>query len=204
MRTVALLSSLALAAIACSPTPPAGSPAPATGGTGAGVVAAAPSQQGGQPGQPGPGGPGGPPRRQPPNPMRQDTARRMMVDSILRTIAGRENEPAGTVFKNVKLLSAMPAGAFLRNMDEQYGRGLGWTCNNCHVLTNFADDSRKNKRIARQMQEMTDHINTVRLTSIPELDKEYDKATCVMCHRGVNEPKGSMPVPQPAPVKSGS
>ena len=71
------------------------------------------------------------------------------------------------------------------------------TCNNCHVTTNFSDDSRKNKRIAKQMQEMQDHLNTVRLLSIKELDAEYDKVSCVMCHRGTNEPKGAMPVPQP-------
>ena len=34
----------------------------------------------------------------------------------MRVIAGRENEPAGTVFKNVKLLKQMPAGEFLKNI----------------------------------------------------------------------------------------
>ena len=194
MRSVGIVATLALAAIACTPTPPGSTPAPS--GSGA-AVAAAPATPGAQaPG--GPAGPDGPPRRrEPPNPMRQDTLRRGMVDSLLRTIAGRENEAAGTVFKNVTLNKAMPAGEFLRMMDTQYGRGLGWTCNNCHVTTNFSDDSRKNKRIAKQMQEMQDHLNTVRLTSIKELDAEYDKVSCVMCHRGTNEPKGAMPVPQP-------
>jgi hypothetical protein len=201
MRIVGIVSTLALAAIACSPTPPGSSPAPSGNGQAVAAAPAAPGAQ--QPG--GPGGPGGPPRRrEPPNPMKQDTLRRAMVDSLLRTIAGRENEPAGTVFKNVTLNKAMPAGAFLTMMDEQYGRGLGWTCNNCHVMTNFADDSRKNKRIAKQMQEMTDHINTAQLSKIKELDAEYDKTTCVMCHRGANEPKGSMAVPQPPAPKSGS
>ncbi len=193
MRNVGIVATLALAAIACSPTPPASTPSP-SGSTGQ-AVAAAPA---GAQTPAAPGGPGGPPRRrEPPNPMRQDTVRRAMVDSLMRTIAGRENEPAGTVFKNVTLSKAMPAGEFLKMMDTQYGRGLGWTCNNCHVVTNFSDDSRKNKRIAKQMQEMQDHLNTVRLTSIKELDAEYDKVSCVMCHRGANEPKGAMPVPQP-------
>ena len=122
-----------------------------------------------------------------------------MVDSILATIAGRENEPAGTVFKNVKLLKAMPAGEFLRTMDSQYGRALGWTCNNCHVIGKFDDTSRKNKRIALQMQTLTDLINNDQLTKVKELDEKYDKVTCVMCHRGANEPKATMPV-LPAPA----
>lgn len=195
MRTVGIVATLVLAAIACTPTPPGSTPAPSGSGAAVAAAPAAPAQAG--PG--GPGGPGGPPRRrEPPNPMRQDTLRRAMVDSLLRTIAGRENEAAGSVFKNVTLNKAMPAGEFLRMMDTQYGRGLGWTCNNCHVVTNFSDDSRKNKRIAKQMQEMQDHLNLVRLTSIKELDAEYDKVSCVMCHHGTNEPKNTMAVPQPA------
>ena len=71
-----------------------------------------------------------------------------------------------------------------------------------HVLGKFDDDSRKNKRIARQMQEMTDHINTVRLANIKELDAVYDRTTCVMCHRGANEPKGTMAVPQAAVLRA--
>ena len=127
--------------------------------------------------------------------MQQDTLRRAIVDSIMKSIAGRENLPASTVFKNVTLLKDVPAGQFLKTMDEQYGRGLGWTCNNCHVIGKFDDDSRKNKRIARQMQDMQDHINNVRLKNVKELDATYEAASCVMCHRGTNEPKGEMAVP---------
>src|SRR4051794_16329683 len=96
------------------------SPAPQTAAGAAGATGT-----GAPEGQRGPGGPGGPPAgRRPPNPMAQDTMRRKVVDSILVAIAGRENEPAGTVFKNVKILKDMPAGEFVRNMDVTYGRGL--------------------------------------------------------------------------------
>ena len=131
--------------------------------------------------------------------MQQDTARRALVDSIMKTIAGRENEAAGTVFKNVKNLKDVPAGMFLKTMDEQFGRGLGWACSNCHVIGKFDEDSRKNKRIARQMQEMQDHINNVRLKNVKELDEKYEATSCVMCHRGTNEPKAEMAVPGAAP-----
>jgi hypothetical protein len=141
---------------------------------------------------------GGPRRRVPPNPVVQDSVRRATVDSILATIAGREAEPAGKVFKNVKLLGELSAAAFLKNMDENYGRGLGWTCGNCHTPNEpFSSDGRKNKRIARQMQKLTNLINQSVLPKVKELDAEYDKVTCVMCHRGSNEPKGDMAVPAP-------
>lgn len=189
MRIAFAITSLALVAIACSHAKSGGTPAPASG------VAAGPA---------GPGGPGGPPRRRvPPNPFQQDTVRRATVDSILATIAGRENEPAGSVFKNVKRLKDMPAGEFLRTMDTQYGRGLGWTCSNCHIAGKFDEDTKKNKRIARQMQAMQDYINNRSLAHVKELDAEYDKATCTMCHRGTNEPKGTMDV-QALPVRSGN
>ena len=182
MRTAVAITSLALVAIACSRAKSGSAPAP--------VAGAAVAHRGG------PEGPGGPPRRRvPPNPFQQDTVRRVMVDSILASISGRENEPAGNVFKNVKLLRDMPAGEFLRTMDTQYGRGLGWTCANCHVPGKFDDDTKKNKRIARQMQAMQNYINGRSLKRIKELDAEYDEATCAMCHRGSNEPKGTMDVP---------
>ena len=123
--------------------------------------------------------------------------RRGQVDSIMRAIAGRENEPAGKVFKNVKVLKDMPAGEFVKSMDVIYGRGLGMACGNCHVITKYDDDTRKNKRVARDMQEMTDYINKVRLVNIKELDSGYVKVTCVTCHAGSNQPKDTMAVPRP-------
>ena len=152
-------------------------------------------QQAVQPAAPVTAGPGGP--RRAPNPVAQDSARRAQVDSIMRTIAGRELEPAGSVFKNVKLMKDVPAGEFLKNMDVNYGRGLGMSCGNCHVIGQYDQDTRKNKRVAREMQEMTDYINSVRLAQIKELDEDFDKITCVTCHAGSGHPKTTMPVPLP-------
>lgn len=198
-----MLSILAVTAIGSCTTQPA-SQAPSPQPSAQGQVnpppppVSRPADQG-APQLPGPGGPAGPGRR--PNPAQQDTARRAQVDSIMRTIAGREQQPAGQVFKNVKLLKDMPAAAFLKNMDENYGRGLGMGCGNCHVLGKFDDDTRKNKRVARDMQEMTDYINSVRLANIKELDEDYVKVTCVTCHAGSGHPKNTMPVPTVAPAR---
>jgi hypothetical protein len=140
---------------------------------------------------------GAPRRRARPNPVVQDSIRRAAVAELMQQIAGRENQPAGQVFKNVKLLKDMPAGEFLKNMDENYGRGLGWVCSNCHVAGQYDSDQRKNKRIARQMQELTTLINAEQLPKISELDRDYPQVTCVMCHRGTNEPPNKMAVPPP-------
>jgi hypothetical protein len=144
--------------------------------------------------------PGGPPpgNRRPPNPMAQDTVRRKMVDSVLASIAGKENQPAGTVFKNVKVLKDMPAGEFVKMMDTTYGRGLGQTCGNCHVIGQFDGDTRKNKRIARDMQVMENYINTMQLPNIKELDDDYPKVSCVTCHMGSSHVKNTMAVPMPS------
>ncbi len=147
---------------------------------------------------PGPGGPSGPGGRRPPNPMAQDTARRKQVDSILVAIAARVNEPAGTVFKNVKILKDMPAGEFVRNMDTVYGRGLGMSCANCHVIGQYDGETRKNKRVARDMQVMENYINSVQLAQTKELDEDFTKVSCVTCHIGSGHPKNTMAVPMPS------
>lgn len=130
--------------------------------------------------------------------MQQDTVRRKQVDSILVAIAGKENQPAGTVFKNVKVLKDMPAGEFVKMMDVTFGRGLGMTCANCHVIGQFDGDTRKNKRIARDMQVMENYINTMQLPTVKELDDDYPKVSCVTCHMGTGHVKNTMPVPTPS------
>jgi photosynthetic reaction center cytochrome c subunit len=130
--------------------------------------------------------------------MAQDTARKKQVDSILVAIAGKENQPAGTVFKNVKVLKDMPAGDFVRQMDTNFGRGLGMTCANCHVIGQYDGDTRKNKRVAREMQTMENYINSVQLANIKELDEDFHKVSCVTCHAGTGHPRNTMPVPMPS------
>ena len=138
------------------------------------------------------------PRRAPPNPVVQDSIRRATVVTLMAEIAGKEHQPAGTVFKNVKLLKDVPAGEFLKTMDEIYGRGLGMVCTGCHINGKWDDDSRKNKIIARQMQQMTIQLNTETLPKVKELDEDWHKVSCVMCHRGTGHAANTMPVP-PAP-----
>ncbi len=197
MRSTKLQLAMVSAALfaGCTPSPttqptPSGQSGPATPVITTGTTA--PTQGPAGPGGPGPGG------RRPPNPMAQDTARRKQVDSILVAIAGRENEPAGTVFKNVKALKDMPAAEFVRSMDTIYGRGLGVTCANCHIVGQYDSDTRKNKRVARDMQVMENYINSAQLANIRELDEDYVKVSCVTCHVGSGHPKNTMAAPAPS------
>lgn len=171
----------ALAALAACGSQPTPAPAPAP------AAAPAPSQP--QSGQ------AAAPRRARPTPLQLDSARQRALAGVRERIAGRENEPAHRVFRNVKVLRHLTAGQLLATMDEQFGRGLGVGCGSCHVMTDLADDSRKNKKVARQMQQMQDRINTRELPRIRELGDEFDRVSCVTCHRGSEHPANTMAVP---------
>ena len=126
--------------------------------------------------------------------------RRVFVNQVLASIAGRENEPAGQVFKNVTINKDMAAGQFVNMMDSSYGRALGWRCENCHVTTDFSSDAKKDKGRAKIMALMTAQLNAVEM---PKLTPQNPaKVTCLMCHRGTNDPKDTvemyrMPPPRP-------
>jgi hypothetical protein len=178
---------------------PAPAPGPAQRAAGGGERA-----EGGQ--RPGPGGPppGGVRRApQPPNWERQDSVRKALMAEVLSTVAGRENEPAGKVFKNVKLNKNMPVKEFLTMMDEQYGRSVGASCTGCHVNSNvggvlkvdYANEQSKKKQISRLMESMTQDINRD-LKKNTGLDEDYPKATCVMCHRGTEHMPNTMKQPK--------
>jgi hypothetical protein len=167
--------------------------------------APAPAQraEGGREGRPPQGPPGAPQgvRRAPapPNWERQDSVRKALINEVLASIPGRENEPAGKVFKNVKLNKDMPVKQFLTMMDEQYGRSVGASCTGCHQSTNvngvlkvdWANENNKKKQISRLMESMTQDINRD-LKKNTGLDEDYPKATCVMCHRGAEHMPNTM------------
>ncbi len=118
-----------------------------------------------------------------------------MLAQLRARVAGHEDEKAGRYFKNVQVLKDLTVAELLKTMDEQYGRGLGQGCGGCHLTTDFADDSRKNKNVARQMQRMQDGLNARQLPKIKELGTEFDRVGCVTCHRGSEHPANTMEVP---------
>ena len=114
--------------------------------------------------------------------------RAAMRMQVLKDIAGRENEPAGTVFKNVQILKDMPAGRFVVLMDSTWGRALGRNCTDCHVANQWASDSLGRKKTARIMASIVEGINGEQLTKIPlragAAPGSTPKITCITCHRG--------------------
>lgn len=138
---------------------------------------------------------GAQPARPRPNPFLQDSIRVATIAEIMASIAGHEDEPASKVFKNVLLHKDMPAKDFLKKMDEEYGRGLGLVCTSCHVAKEWDKDTKKNKNITREMEKMTRTINDASLAKVKDLDDDFPKATCVMCHRGTVHMPNMLPKP---------
>ena len=113
---------------------------------------------------------------------------------VLDRIAGRENEPAEQVFKNIQIpwLKKAPAGRFIRIMNLGYSRALGVACTHCHVESDFSSDVKRPKRAAREMAEMHHAINE-RLAKMENIEDPPDQrfVNCSTCHRGAVDPRAS-------------
>jgi Photosynthetic reaction centre cytochrome C subunit len=150
------------------------------------------------------------PRRPPPSRDSLEKLRAVYVAQIMSQIAGRENEPAEQVFKNIQVLKGITARELVAKMEKEYATPLSWNCTNCHRLApqgNWASDTANDKRRARFMQQM---VNDINLVTLPKLyPKDTPKVTCATCHRGYNEPPpaeymipergkpGGLPIPPP-------
>ncbi|MDE3128750.1 MAG: photosynthetic reaction center cytochrome c subunit, partial [Gemmatimonadota bacterium] len=120
--------------------------------------------------------------------------RQRLMDEVLKSIVGRENDPAGQVFKNVKLLKNMPAGEFVKQMNDDYGKAIGRSCNFCHDVHHWDSDERHEKTVARMMIAMEDSINDAP-AYLPQLKNRrgfWPHIECVTCHRGMNEPNRAL------------
>jgi hypothetical protein len=123
--------------------------------------------------------------------------RAVYVAAVMKEIAGRENQPAEVVFKNVQVLKGITAEQLVHTMNDEYATAMSWNCTNCHRLAaqgNFASDTATDKKRARFMQIMTDSINNV---TLPKLyPKNTPKVSCITCHRGYNEPPEKLLLPE--------
>lgn len=124
-----------------------------------------------------------------PRPDTMHVNRARYIALVLAQIKGREQEPAGQVFKNVQLLKDMPAEQFVRLMDVGYGKALNTSCRFCHDFSDWAADTRDHKVITRDMITMTDKINNEMLRNMKSLDHpETAQITCATCHNGRKRP----------------
>jgi hypothetical protein len=113
------------------------------------------------------------------------------VQKISKQITGHDQEPAAQVFKNIQLdgLKKTPASRFLLIMNLGYSRGLGVTCDYCHVVDDFSKDDRRPKRAAREMALMHTSINQ-QLAKMENLEPNPQGhfVNCSTCHRGSIKP----------------
>jgi len=101
-------------------------------------------------------------------------------------IAGKENQPAETIFKNIQVLKGVPAGRFLDTM-QGFSQALGTNCRKCHDTENFASDDKDDKKVARGMILMTRDINEKYVKTMPGLDSDA-YVGCNTCHHGQSHP----------------
>ncbi len=111
------------------------------------------------------------------------------VKQFLERIAGRQNEPAERVFKNIQWLKGVPAERLLLIMNHGYSRALGVSCAHCHVEQDFASDGKRPKHAAREMAAMHRMINE-QLKKMQNLETKAEERAinCSTCHRGAINP----------------
>jgi hypothetical protein len=173
-----LASALVLVLLACSTAPPPQStsatspPAPTAVAPAATTPApaAAPARPSGPPGMPD-------------NPHQAENDQ--IAQAVLTRIAGHENDPAETVFKNIQSLKGMPAGRLVRVMNMGYSRALGVACTHCHFAQDYSSDEQRPKRAAREMMAMNKMINE-QLRTLKNLEGKPEEifVSCSTCHRG--------------------
>ncbi len=115
------------------------------------------------------------------------------VAKIRETIKGREQEPAEKVFKNIKILTGVPAGRITAIMQMGYSRSLGVDCTHCHVPEKWDAEDKQQKQIARDMAAMVAKINSESLKAIRNLKSETPTINCTTCHRGEIKPALNLP-----------
>jgi hypothetical protein len=111
--------------------------------------------------------------------------------SVLRSIAGRESQPAESVFKNIKILKGVPAGRLVNIMNMGFGRSLGVSCGFCHVPGKWDLDDKGEKNTARLMFAMVQTINRDFISKVPvDSGSPRPVVNCMTCHRGNPRPMG--------------
>ena len=115
----------------------------------------------------------------------QSDANAKFVKQWSERIAGKENEPAEKVYKNLQYMKNTRASLLLVIMDVGYSQGLGVTCTYCHVENDFASDEKRPKRAAREMAAMHRMINQ-QLDKMENLqtNPEQRAINCSTCHHG--------------------
>ena len=122
---------------------------------------------------------------------------RQKLAELMKQIAGKEEQPAEQVFKNIQMFQGVPAARLLRIMELGYSRSLGVNCAHCHVVDQWDKDDKPTKPIAREMAKMAQTINNDLLKNIKNLKGPNPIVNCTTCHRGQTKPALNLPDAQP-------
>lgn len=117
------------------------------------------------------------------------------IAKLREQIKGREQEPAGKVFKNINtpMLKDAPAARLLGVMEFGFARSLGVNCTHCHVADKWESEDKSQKQIARDMSALVARVNGELLKGIKNLKSETPTINCTTCHRGEVKPALNMP-----------
>lgn len=123
-----------------------------------------------------------------------EPAKEQLLAELRARIAGREQEPAEVVFKDIETFRGRTAGQLLAVMDLGFSRSLGVDCAHCHDVQDWAADARPQKEIARQMSVMAREISA-RIKTIEGIESATPVVNCTTCHRGQKKPAISLDAP---------
>jgi hypothetical protein len=107
---------------------------------------------------------------------------------LSKQIAGKESQPAEAVFKNIKILTGIPATNVLKIMEIGFSRSLGTSCAHCHVAGQWDKDDKTPKQTTRDMWKMDHFIVSDLLKNIDGLKDRKPVINCTTCHRGQLKP----------------
>lgn len=115
----------------------------------------------------------------------------VMISLVFATIFASNDcrvfaQTAGEKFKNVKVLTAIPAEHMGKVMNMM-SASLGVNCSYCHEGTNFAKENVGHKDEARKMLTMTLGINNAHFEGKPSV-------SCYTCHRGNTNAASTTPL----------
>ena len=130
----------------------------------------------------------------PAKPSAEETAaeRERLFNEAKAAIAGRENEPAGKVYKDITILDDVTAGVLLGIMNTGFSKALGVSCTHCHTPGEWDRNDKRPKEAAREMVRFSQKINYELLPQLKNLANEKRGINCTTCHRGEVKPSQSL------------
>jgi|ERR1700683_2829789 hypothetical protein len=118
------------------------------------------------------------------------------ISALEKQIAGKENQPSEAVFKNIKILTGIPAGNLLKIMQMGFSQSLGTSCAHCHVVGQWEKEDKPAKQIARDMWNMDHAVVSDYLKKMEGLKDHNPMVNCTTCHRGQLKPALNLDTPK--------